>query len=114
MKSSKKWYLIAYDIREAKRLKRLHYRLRKKAIPLQNSIFMAKLSNEHLQVLSREIKKHINTAQDDVRIYPIYHPDTLWAAGHQVNALSGLYAGSQTQKIVKKTSLLKKLLGKFQ
>ena len=111
MRSSKSWYLIAYDIREPKRLKRLHYRLRKKAIPLQNSVFMASLSNKHLDVLAKDIKEQINTAHDDVRIYPIHHPDTLWSAGKQVNALSGLYAGSKRKKPKKKTSLIKRLLG---
>lgn len=111
MRSTKSWYLIAYDIREPKRLKRLHYRLRKRAIPLQNSVFMAKLADKHLQILSNEIKKHINTLQDDVRIYPIHHPDTLWSAGKQVNALHGLYAGAKNKKTKKKTSLIKRLLG---
>jgi len=108
---TKSWYLIAYDIREPKRLKRLHYRLRKRTIPLQNSVFMAKLSDKHLHTLSNEIKTHINTAQDDVRIYPIHHPDTLWSAGKQVNALKGLYAGTKKNKMGKKTSLIKRLLG---
>lgn len=111
MKSTKSWYLIAYDIREPKRLRRLHYRLRKRAIPLQNSVFMVKLTDKHLKQLSNEIKKHINTAQDDVRIYPIHHPDTLWSAGKQVHALRGLYAGAKKYQKPKKIGLIKRLLG---
>ena len=113
MRPSKQWYLIAYDIRDPKRLKRLHYRLRKKAIPLQNSVFMVRLNSIHLKVLRNEIKEYINTQHDDVRIYPIHHPDTLWTAGKQVNALHGLYIGSQHNKKAKKKkpSLIRRLLG---
>lgn len=111
MKSTKSWYLIAYDIREPKRLRRLHYRLRKQAIPLQNSVFMAKLTDKHLHILSNEIKNNINTAQDDVRVYPIHHPDTLWSAGKQVHALKSLYAGAKNYQKPKKMSLFKRFLG---
>ncbi len=111
MRITKSWYLIAYDIREPKRLKRLHYRLRKRAIPLQNSVFMVKLTDKHLDRLSNEIKNHINSVQDDVRIYPIHHPDTLWSAGKQVKALRGLYAGAKKHKKQKKTGIIRRLLG---
>ena len=113
MRITKSWYLIAYDIREPKRLKRLHYRLRKRAIPLQNSVFMVKLTDKHLDRLSNEIKNHINSVQDDVRIYPIHHPDTLWSAGKQVNALRGLYAGAKKQKKKKKPGIIRRLLGNY-
>ena len=93
----KSWYIIAYDIREPKRLRRLHYFLKKKAIALQNSVFLVKADAHYLKHLESSLEKLINIRDNDVRIYPVLHPDTLWAAGKQASAFQHLYAGKKKQ-----------------
>jgi CRISPR-associated protein Cas2 len=108
----KSWYIIAYDIREAKRLRRLHYYLCKRAISLQNSVFLVKISEQYLQQLSSALQSIANETEDDIRIYPVHHPDTIWAAGRQVDALQYLYIGKGKQrKQPKKAGWLRVLIG---
>lgn len=108
----KSWYIIAYDIREPKRLRRLHYFLKKKAISLQNSVFLVKADTQYLKRLEANLEKLINISEDDVRIYPVLHPDTLWVAGRQASAFQHLYTGvkKQTRKR-KKKGLISSLFG---
>ena len=98
----KSWYIIAYDIREPKRLRRLHYFLKKKAISLQNSVFLVKADSNYLNHLETKLGKLININEDDVRIYPVLHPDTLWAAGRQASAFQHLYSGTKKKSRKKK------------
>ena len=108
----KSWYIIAYDIREPKRLRRLHYYLRKRAIALQNSVFLVKTSDQYLQQLSSALQSIASETEDDIRIYPVHHPDTIWAAGRQVDALQHLYIGKGKQrKQPKKAGWLRVLIG---
>lgn len=108
----KSWYIIAYDIREPKRLRRLHYFLKKKAIALQNSVFLVKADAQYLSHLEEALKKLASIREDDIRIYPVLHPDTLWAAGKQASAFQHLYTGS-TRKPKKRTKkgLISSLFG---
>ena len=108
----KTWYIIAYDIRQPKRLRRLHYYLKKRAIALQNSVFLIRADRDYLQRLEGDLKGLANTQQDDLRIYPVRHPDTIWTAGKQASAIRHLYAGSKPkQNRKKKTNWFKNLFG---
>lgn len=84
----KNWYILAYDIREEKRLKRLHYHLKKHAIALQKSVFLVEQNNYH--AVLEVIKKYSKQNEDDVRLYPIVHPNAIWGAGLQADAIAGL------------------------
>lgn len=97
----KSWYIIAYDIREPKRLRRLHYFLKKKAIALQNSVFIVRADRSYLTHIEQRLKTFINFHDDDVRIYPVLHPDTLWAAGKQAAAFQHLYSGKKKKQAIK-------------
>lgn len=108
----KSWYIIAYDIREPKRLRRLHYFLKKKAISLQNSVFLIKADAQRLKRLEVSLEQIINNNEDDVRIYPVLHPDTLWAAGKQATAFQHLYVGvKKPPRKKKKKSWINNLFG---
>lgn len=106
----KSWYIIAYDIRQPKRLRRLHYYLKKRAIALQNSVFLVKADQQHLGRLEKDLKKLASIQEDDLRIYPVRHPDTIWAAGKQASAIRHLYVGKKTQQPKKKSHWLRNLL----
>lgn len=86
--SRKSWYLLSYDIRDPKRLKRLHYQLKKHAFALQKSVFLVEEKEYHAAL--RIVKKYSKQNEDDVRLYPIVHPNAIWGAGLQSDAMEGL------------------------
>lgn len=87
----KRWYLIAYDIREPRRLKRLHYRLKKRALPIQYSVFSIRTTERELRALEAVIKS-ICEAEDDVRIYATGSPQHYWTSERQALQIAGLYS----------------------
>lgn len=62
-------YLIAYDVRSPRRLAKLHRTLKKRAIPVQKSVFIAHVEIGNLQALKDTINGIIDEVVDDVRIY---------------------------------------------
>ncbi len=90
----KNWYLLAYDIRETKRLRKVHYFLKKQATALQNSVFLLHVDRKTLEDILVGVKKRTKGTVDDVRLYPIANPHIIWAAGKQVGVMQSLYTGN--------------------
>ena len=88
----KQWYLLAYDIRQAKRLSRTHYFVKKKGVGLQRSVYLVKANKEGLAGIIAGIRERVHDKVDDVRLYPIHKPGSLWAAGKQSDKINILYA----------------------
>jgi CRISPR-associated protein Cas2 len=91
------WYLIAYDIAEPRRLQRLHRRLRRDAVALQESVFLVNRSRGGIVELMNELAGLIHRQQDDLRAYPIPDPGEIWLRGK--GALDGnlLQPGGRTK-----------------
>ncbi|WP_200388040.1 CRISPR-associated endonuclease Cas2 [Thiocapsa imhoffii] len=85
------WSLIAYDIRDPKRLRRIHRLLRKRAVAVQQSVFLIEADADTLAAIVEELRAHANTRTDDIRLYAIPHPAALWTAGTQCEQGAGLY-----------------------
>jgi CRISPR-associated protein Cas2 len=64
-------WLIAYDIREPRRLARVHRILTKAAVPVQYSVFAAAGSARAMRELAAELGQKIDARADDVRFYPV-------------------------------------------
>ncbi|RMF21205.1 MAG: CRISPR-associated endonuclease Cas2 [Deltaproteobacteria bacterium] len=64
-------YLIAYDITDPKRLRRIHRFMRRRAIPLQYSVFIASLTPGRLDELLLGAGRLIDELHDDVRCYAL-------------------------------------------
>jgi CRISPR-associated protein Cas2 len=64
-------YLIAYDIRNPKRLIRVHRFLRRQGMPVQYSVFTAQLTQRKLARVMDGLDAIIDSRADDVRIYPL-------------------------------------------
>jgi len=64
-------YLISYDIADPRRLQRVHAFLRRHALPVQYSVFLARLSERRLVGLLAELARRIDPGSDDVRAYPL-------------------------------------------
>ncbi len=58
--------LVAYDITEPKRLRRVHKVVRDFGDPLQYSIFLCALSRKDAAVLETRLAKAMNQAEDQV------------------------------------------------
>lgn len=63
--------LIAYDIADPKRLRRVHALLKGRALPLQYSVFLGRFTGKELDDLEQELRRRIHPKQDDVRIYAL-------------------------------------------
>ena len=64
-------FIISYDIADPKRLQRIHRMLKKLALPLQYSVFYARMSEHQRDKLSNLLERKINPREDDIRIYPL-------------------------------------------
>lgn len=74
-------WLIAYDIREPRRLQRLHRFLCGEAVPVQYSVFIVRASSAKVGQLAKEIERRIVRQEDDVRIYRIPEPAQIVTLG---------------------------------
>lgn len=81
MATPRTWYLLAYDIRDPKRLQRVHYYLRKRALAAQQSVFFLYVTDAELKRALDAVAARIDRHRDDVRAYPISHPADVWLAG---------------------------------
>ncbi len=70
MKPAAAW-LICYDIANPRRLKRVHRAACQFAVPVQYSVFWARLDREGLNAALRTIAVLVDPRADDVRFYPL-------------------------------------------
>lgn len=67
--NEKRVWLIAYDIADPKRLKRIHRYLKRDAMPVQYSLFVARASAARIGAVWAGLAGLIDEKRDDVRIY---------------------------------------------
>lgn len=63
-------YLVSYDIRDPKRLQRVHAYLKRHALPVQYSVFVARLTPQQRGRLLAGLARLIAPV-DDVRVYAL-------------------------------------------
>jgi CRISPR-associated protein Cas2 len=78
MASPKVW-LVAYDIRDPKRLRRVHRFMVNWGTSLQFSVFAVEARAKDLARLKAGLFKRINPDEDDLRIYAIPNRGGGWA-----------------------------------
>lgn len=71
MSARKLPWLICYDIRDPRRLQRLHRFMGHNAAPVQYSVFIGRYSAADLRWLCIGIERIIDRRVDDVRCYPL-------------------------------------------
>ncbi|AVI62980.1 CRISPR-associated endonuclease Cas2 [Halomonas sp. GFAJ-1] len=69
--SDTQWQIIVYDIRDIKRLRKVHGLLKRCAFSLQASVFAWHGTPRQLQRLKSELALAIDPKADDVRGYPL-------------------------------------------
>jgi len=69
--SLRKKYLICYDVRNPKRLRRVHRAVRDFATPVQFSVFEAELKQAELESLLQSLTALIDLDQDRIGFYQL-------------------------------------------
>lgn len=64
-------WLVCYDIRHPRRLRRIHRCCRRWGMPLQRSVFACALKGNDLDAMIEELRFLMDEREDDIRIYPI-------------------------------------------
>ena len=64
-------YIIAYDISNPKRLRKVHRVVKEYAMSLQHSVFIAPFDSILLNEMVQRLNDIIKPSQDDIRIYPL-------------------------------------------
>jgi CRISPR-associated protein Cas2 len=123
MHHRKDWYLLAYDVADPRRLRRVHRRLRREGIAMQQSVFLLFGSNEALRTLMDELGALLDPSVDDLRAYPVADPAELWLHGQSAlqqgvlrdapaqSPLGPNPAGLPTRRRLRRPGLWQRLLG---
>ncbi len=72
-----KQFLVSYDIREPRRLQRIHKLLKAWGLPLQKSVFIVDGSRD-IEQLKQLLLETMDRKQDDIRLYPIFTESLVW------------------------------------
>jgi CRISPR-associated protein Cas2 len=64
-------YLVAYDVTEPRRLRRVHLYLSQRAVALQYSVFVLEAAPEAALEVRNGLAERIDPEEDDVRIYAL-------------------------------------------
>lgn len=84
MKPEAAW-LVCYDIADPRRLARVWRAVCEFGIPMQYSVFWARLGGSELDAALRAVARRINPRADDVRFYPL--PENVQITGLGRNVL---------------------------
>ncbi len=79
MTPKKGTYLFTYDIRDPRRLRKVHYRLKKLGFAIQYSVFLID-GHRQMQNIFNQIADIVED-EDDVRVYRIKGRQSLWLNG---------------------------------
>ena len=93
MASTTGLYLLAYDIADDARLRRVAAIAEKYGVRVQYSVFVVKAGSAERDALLRELERAIHPRQDDIRLYPLpaepswelhgagMWPEGIWVSG---------------------------------
>lgn len=67
-------YLLAYDIRDKRRLRRVHQVAKDWGYPLQYSVFVCDLTRSELLMMKNDLSQEMSVVQDSVGIFDLGPP----------------------------------------
>ena len=76
-------WILAYDIREPRRLQKVGRLMQKEGMRLQYSVYMLKGSRDQVEQLLEQLTPLIDAKADDVKIYPLGENTRIWGLGTQ-------------------------------
>ncbi len=77
----RKHWLLAYDIRDPRRLQRIHAYMSKHGWPLQYSVFGLEMSEQKLRDVLDDLSHLMDTTKDDIRVYHLPPRCKVWTLG---------------------------------
>ena len=80
-RSTRKHWLLAYDISDPKRLRRIHAYMSKCAWPLQYSVFGLEMSELRLRDVLDDLGQLMDPTRDDIRVYHLPQRCKVWTLG---------------------------------
>ena len=83
MRHHQKAWLVAYDIRQPRRLRSVHRQLRKEGVAAQYSAFTVEADDEQIERLMQRLRTLIDEREDDLRAYHLPASCTVWSLGAQ-------------------------------
>lgn len=78
-----KTWLVAYDIRDKRRLRHVHRLMRKRGLAAQYSAFTVEADDLQITEIVQALERLINAQQDDVRAYHLPAACPVWRLGAQ-------------------------------
>lgn len=103
MKHQQKAWLVAYDISEPRRLKRVHRLLRKEGVPAQFSAFTVEADDQQIEGLLDKLRTLIDQGADDLRAYHLPANCPVWTLGAQHWPDGMCLSGSLAAKLLTNT-----------
>ncbi|MBK1620157.1 hypothetical protein CKO42_17255 [Lamprobacter modestohalophilus] len=83
-------YVLAYDVRHPKRLRRVQQATRSVGIFVQRSVYVYQGSGASLAALVNRLRDLLNMQEDDCRVYVLSGADDLWFFAGSPPPLAGL------------------------
>jgi len=83
------WYLLAYDVRDPDRLRRVQRRTAQDALFIQRSVYLYQGGGTPLNRLVQEVGKLLVRGKDDLRLYVLSGPRDLWFLSGAIPPLPG-------------------------
>lgn len=84
------WYLLAYDVREERRLQRIQSRTARMCTYLQRSVYLYHGEGSGLARLLEEVRGELKHHVDDMRLYALSGPRDLWFLSGPVPPLASI------------------------
>jgi CRISPR-associated protein Cas2 len=82
LNAAKTWF-IAYDVRDPRRLRRVHRVLRREGLAVQYSAFCIDASEVQLLKLLAQLEALLDSSRDDLRAYHVPARCAVWCMGRQ-------------------------------
>ncbi len=80
--ATERW-LLAYDIADPRRLKKIGRHMRKEGFALQYSVYLVVGNKAHVDLLLEQLSALIDPRADDIRAYPLGENVRIWGLGTQ-------------------------------
>lgn len=93
-------WLLAYDIKDAKRLQRVGRYLAKEGVRLQYSVYWIKGGRPHIDKILAHLATLTNAKHDDVRAYPMGANTRLWGLGTQFSQDDTLFFHQSLEALI--------------
>ena len=85
------WYLVAYDICDPARLRKVHYLLKREGLWIQRSVFLVHGTSGKLRAIIDHVATVIDLHQDQLRAWPVSEPGQIWFGGKTLDEISLIF-----------------------